>query len=72
MAVATRPRDVLEAMVAPDANGWKDAIDKEMKNLESHDVYEVVLSVPVSDFGMERELSALATGGCLRSRLLSI
>ena len=37
------PRSVREAMAAPDAEGWRDAMDREMENLKSHDVYELVL-----------------------------
>ena len=29
-------------MASPDADGWKDAMDQEMANLKSHDVYELV------------------------------
>ena len=36
------PRTVREAMAAPDAEGWRDAMDREMQNLKSHDVYELV------------------------------
>ena len=36
------PRTVREAMAAPDADGWKDAMDWEMENLRSHDVYEFI------------------------------
>ena len=36
------PRSVREAMAAPDADGWRIAMDKEMENLHSHDVYEMV------------------------------
>jgi hypothetical protein len=36
------PRTVREAMASPDADGWKDAMDCEMANLQSHDVYELV------------------------------
>ena len=39
------PRSVCEAMVAPDAEGWRDAMDQEMENLKSHDVYELVPQV---------------------------
>ena len=31
-----------KVMAAPDADGWRDDIDREMRNLESHDVYELV------------------------------
>jgi Reverse transcriptase (RNA-dependent DNA polymerase) len=31
-----------EAMAAPDADGWKDAMDREIENLKAHDVYELV------------------------------
>ena len=37
------PCSVREAMVSPDTDGWKDAMDQEMANLKSHDVYELVL-----------------------------
>jgi len=30
-------------MASPDADGWKDAMDQEMANLKSHDVYGLVL-----------------------------
>jgi len=40
------PRNVREAMAAPDADGWKDAMTKEMNNLKSHDVYELMLHTP--------------------------
>ena len=30
------------AMAAPDADQWKEAINREMENLKSHDVYELV------------------------------
>jgi len=33
---------VREAMASPDADGWKDAMDQEMANLRSHNVYELV------------------------------
>ena len=36
------PRNVREAMAAPDAEGWRYAMDKEMKNPRDHDVYELV------------------------------
>ena len=36
------PCSVCKAMAAPDAEGWKDAMDREMKILKSHDVYELV------------------------------
>ena len=36
------PRSVREAMAAPDAEGWRDAMDREVQNLQSHDVYELV------------------------------
>ena len=35
-----------EAMAAPDANQWKDAMGKEMANLKAHDVYELVPHMP--------------------------
>ena len=34
-------RSVREAMAAPDAEGWRNAMDKEMDNIQSHDVYEL-------------------------------
>ena len=40
------PRNVHEAMVAPDAHKWKDAMGKEMANLTAHDVYELVPRKP--------------------------
>jgi len=40
------PRSVREAMAAPDAEGWKDAMDREMENLRSHDVYDLVPRAP--------------------------
>ena len=40
------PRNVHEAMVAPDAHKWKDAMGKEMANLKAHDVYELVPREP--------------------------
>jgi hypothetical protein len=40
------PCSVREAMKAPDADGWRDAMRKEMDNLQSHDVYELVPHVP--------------------------
>ena len=36
------PRNVRGAMAAPDADGWKDAMDRVMQNLKSHEVYELV------------------------------
>ena len=29
-------------MAAPDADGWKDVMDRVMQNLKSHEVYELV------------------------------
>ena len=29
-------------MTSPEADGWKGAMDQEMENLKSHDVYELV------------------------------
>ena len=29
-------------MAAPDADEWKEAMDREMENLKSHDLYELV------------------------------
>ena len=40
------PRSMREAMASPDADGWKDAMDREMANLESHDAYELVPGMP--------------------------
>ena len=40
------PRNVREAMAAHDADGWKAAMTKEMTNLKSHDVYDLVLRTP--------------------------
>jgi hypothetical protein len=37
---------VREAMAAPDANEWWEAMDHKMENLHSHDVYELVLRTP--------------------------
>ena len=36
------PRSVREAMASPDVDGWKDAMDEEIANLKSYDVYELV------------------------------
>ena len=36
------PRNMREAMAAPDADAWREAMDREMENLMSHDVYELV------------------------------
>ena len=36
------PRDVCEAMAAPDADGWKEEMDQGIANLRSHNVYELV------------------------------
>ena len=36
------PRNVREAMAAPDADGWREAMDREMENLRSHDIYELL------------------------------
>ena len=35
-----------EAMAAPNANQWKDAMGKEMANLKAHDVYKLVPHTP--------------------------
>ena len=40
------PQNVHEAMAAPDADGWRDMMNKEMENLRSHDVYELVPHMP--------------------------
>ena len=40
------PRSARKAMAAPDADGWKEAMDWEMKNLESHDIYDLVPHAP--------------------------
>ena len=37
------PQSMCEAMAAPDADRWRIAMDKEMENLCSHDVYKMVL-----------------------------
>jgi transposase InsO family protein len=36
------PRNVREALAAQDAEGWREAMNSEMENLKSHDVYELV------------------------------
>lgn len=36
------PRNVREAMAVLDADGWRDAMDQNMRNLESNNVYELV------------------------------
>ena len=36
------PCNVREVMAAPDAEGWRYTMDKEMKNLRDHNVYELV------------------------------
>ena len=36
------PRSVRELMSAPDAEGWRDAMDREMQNLKLHGVDELV------------------------------
>ena len=36
------PRSLREALAAPDADDWRDAMDREMENLRAHDVYELV------------------------------
>jgi len=36
------PRTVHEAMAAPDADGWRVAMDAELENLRSHEVYDLV------------------------------
>jgi len=40
------PCGLREAMASPDADRWLDAMDGEMANLESHDVFELVPCVP--------------------------
>jgi len=40
------PRSEREAMAAPDTVGWRDAMDREMDNLCSHDVYDLVPRAP--------------------------
>ena len=39
-------RKVREAMAAPDTDGWRESIDREMENLRSYDVYELVPRAP--------------------------
>ena len=36
------PRSIRETMAAPDAEGWRDAMDQEMQSPKSHGVYEFV------------------------------
>src|SRR5258706_652941 len=36
------PRSVQEAMASPDAEGWCDAMDREMENIRLHNMYELV------------------------------
>jgi hypothetical protein len=36
------PRNGREAMAAPEAAGWMEAVDEEMMNLEFHNLYELV------------------------------
>jgi len=36
------PRSVRAADDVPQTDGWKDAMDQEMANLKSHDVYELL------------------------------
>jgi hypothetical protein len=36
------PRTMREAMAAPDSDGWREVMDREMENLKSHDVHELV------------------------------
>jgi len=36
------PHSTRDATASPDADGWKGAMDQEMVNLKSHDVYELV------------------------------
>ena len=48
-----------EAMAAPDADGWWDAMDTEMENLRSHDVYRFGRR-PVRSHGRGCRLYALA------------
>jgi hypothetical protein len=36
------PRNVREAMAAPEADCWKEAMDQEMANLKSYEVYELI------------------------------
>jgi hypothetical protein len=40
------PWSMCKAMAAPDADGWQEAMDREMENLRSHDVYELVPQTP--------------------------
>jgi len=35
------PWSIHEALVAPDADGWKEAMDREMSNMRSHDIYKL-------------------------------
>ena len=35
--------NVREVMAAPDAKGWKEAMDQEMKNPKDYNVYELIL-----------------------------
>ena len=37
------PHSLREALAAPDADDWCDAMDCKMENLRAHDVYELVL-----------------------------
>ena len=36
------PCSLREALAAPDANNWRNTMDREMENLRAHDVYELV------------------------------
>ena len=40
------PQNVHEVMAAPNADQWKVAMGKEMTNLKSHDIYELVPHTP--------------------------
>jgi len=40
------PRSMRKAMASPHADGWKDAMDHEMANLKSHDIYKLVPHMP--------------------------
>ena len=37
------PCTIHKAMAAPDTDSWREAMDQEMENLKSHDVYELIL-----------------------------
>ena len=57
------PRNVREAMAAHDAGGWKEAVDKNMANLKSYDVHELVprvkglrTPIPHTRLGLRRKI----------------